>query len=142
VSKILVSSGNITRARFVKVYASANNQCAQAGDNERTLGISQIGGREAPIPSVTQDPPYAAIAGENVKVHTMNSEREDVVLEIGSGGCTAGDQLKSDTNGKGVVSASTGTTVQWIGAIALETASAGELCKVALVNYAYRPALV
>ena len=135
----MVASGNITRARFVKIYTSANNQCAQAGANEKAIGIAQIGGREAPIPSVTQDPPYAAIAGENVKVHTMNSEREDVVLEIGSGGCTAGDELKSDNNGCGVAIASGTTTGQRVCAIALETASAGELCKVLPVQYLVYP---
>ena len=138
-AKIMQAAGNITRASFVKVYTSANNQVVAAGANDRTIGIAQIGGRTAPLPSETQDPAYAAQANENLLVHTLDNQRDDVVLQIGSGGCTAGDELKSDASGYGVVAATGTVTRQNIGAIALETASAGELCKVMIVNYCSYP---
>lgn len=137
------AGGTIRRSRFVKQSTTENNTCLEADANEQTIGISQIGGREAPIPSVTADPPEAAQDGDLVNIHCNEGLRDDVVLEIGSGGITAGAQIKSDADGKGVAAATTGTTVQWVGAIALEAASAGELCKVLVVSpaYPYRPAL-
>lgn len=140
-SRIMRANGTIRRARFCKIDASDNNSVLEADANERTIGISQIGGRETPLPSVNADPAEAANSGDNVMVHGINSGRQDISLEIGSGGCTAGDLLKSDADGKGIKSATTGTTVQWIGAIALETASDGELAKVEPVMFAFRPAL-
>lgn len=140
-SKIMQANGTIRRARFVKIDTSDNNSVLEADANERTIGISQIGGREAPLPSVSADPPQAAQAADTVLVHTDNSKREDVVLEAGSGGWTAGDELISDADGKGVSAATTGTTIQNVGAIALETVSEGELGKVQLAQYRIRPAL-
>lgn len=137
-AKLMRAGGTIRRARFVNIKTTANNTVEEADANDRTIGISQEGGREAPLPSVTDDPPNAAISGEQLRVHLPG---EPALLEIGSGGCTAGDELKSDADGKGVVRASTGTTIQNVGAIALETAVEGELAKVFVVYAHVRPAL-
>lgn len=137
--KAYVANGTIRRARFVKVDPSDNNSVLEADANERVIGISQLAGRTAPIPSVTADPPEAAQSGEFLTVH--NQGESGVLLELGTGGATAGGLLKSDADGKGVAIATTGTTIQQIGARALETASAGELCKVEIVIFSERPAL-
>lgn len=140
-SKVMKAGGTIRRARFVKISTTENNRCLEADANERVIGISQIGGREAPLPSVTADPPEAAQDDDHVRIHTSNTEREDIVLEIGSGGITAGALIKSDADGKGVAAATSGTTLQWVGAVALEAASDGELCKVELLIFPHYPAL-
>lgn len=140
-AKVMRANGTIRVARFVKVDPADNNSVLEADANEGIIGISQIGGREAPLPVVTTDPPQAAQSGDNVLIHTLNTAREDVVLRIGSGGCTAGGRLKSDADGNGVAVATTGTTIQNVGAIALETASEGDYCKVQICRYEFRPAL-
>lgn len=138
-AKVMSAGGTIRRARFVNLKTTANHTVEEADANDRTIGIAQEGGREPALPSVTADPPEAAQSGDQLRVYVPG---DTCLLEIGSGGCTAGDDLKSDTDGKGVARATTGTTVQNVGAIALETASEGELAKV-LVTYTYvRPALV
>lgn len=139
-AKVMRAGGTIRVARFVKSSTSANNTVLEADANEPVVGISQIGGREAPIPAATTDPVVAAIAGENVHVHVLGGDH-DVVLRIGSGGVTAGARIKSDADGNGVLVATTGTTIQHVGALALETASEGELCKVLPWRYEFRPAL-
>lgn len=133
------AGGTIRRARFVKLDTSNNNTVLEADANDRTIGISQEYGREAAIPSVTADPPEAAQDDDDLLVHLPG---DWALLEIGSGGCTAGGRLKSDADGKGVAILGTGTTIQQIGAVALETASEGELAKVLVVYTSERPALV
>src|SRR5689334_6600891 len=88
------ANGNITRARFVKMDrtapasgGSSGNNVVQCGLGGETVGISQVAGHKQPTPDVTDDPPLAAIAGENVGVHVVGAYCQ---LEIGSGGCTAG----------------------------------------------------
>lgn len=137
-AKLMRAGGTIRRARFVNILTSANNTVEEADANDRTIGISQVGGREAPIPSVSASPPEAAQSGDQLQIFLPG---EPALLEIGSGGCTAGDELISDTNGCGVIRATTGTTIQNVGAIALETAVAGELAKVFVVYAHVRPAL-
>lgn len=140
-ARVMRANGTIRVARFVKIDPSDNNSVLEADANEGIIGISQIGGRTAPLPVVTTDPPEAAQSGENVHIHTLNTQREDIVLRIGSGGCTAGGRLKSDADGNGVAVATTGTTIQHVGAIAEETASEGDYAKVTLCRYEFRPAL-
>lgn len=122
-----VAGGTIVRARFVKVSTAANNKVLQAGANESVYGISQVGGRTAPTPDVTTDPAQAAIADEHLNVH---EDGEECLLEIGTGGVTAGDLIEADANGKGVTAATTAATVRNVGAKALETAAAGTLSRV------------
>lgn len=124
--KTMRANGTIVRARFSKIDPADNNSVLQCGTNEKAFGVSQIGGRTSPIPDVTTDPPQAAQAGENVQIFTAGQE---CLLQAGSGGWTAGDYLKSDTDGKGVNAPTDGSvsTQQRIGAIALETVSEDEL---------------
>lgn len=121
------ANGTIRVARFVKIDSSDNNSVLEADAGERVIGISQIGGREAPIPAVTADPPEAAQATDSVLVHP---DGDLCLLYLGTGGCTAGDLLKSDADGAGVALAEGAGTAEEVGAVALETASAGEYAKV------------
>jgi len=126
-AKAFRATGSITVSSFVKIDTTANNSVAQCGAGDPVFGVSQVGGRTAPIPSETADPPLAAAAGEDLQVF-LNTHY--TILRIGAGGCTAGDHLKSDAAGDGIaVSAGAGTSEN-VGAIALQTASAGELCPV------------
>ena len=56
-------------------------------------------------------------------------------LMIGSGGCKAGDRLKSDTNGNGVVVATGGSTIQNVGGYATQDANSGDVILVQIENY-------
>jgi len=135
---LMQANGTIRRARFVKMDAADSHGVLEADANEKTVGISHVGTSDAaPIPSVTADPSQVT-AGKSVHVHMLG---ETCQLEAGAGGFAAGDDLKSDADGKGVVAASTGTTVQRIGAHALSAAAAGELGLVVIVYAAVRPAL-
>lgn len=122
-----VANGTIRVARFVKIDSSDNNSVLEADANERVIGISQIGGRTAPTPDVTTDPPEAAQAGEHLNVHFVG---EECLLRIGSGGCAAGALLKSDADGQGVAIAESAGNKQEAGAMALETASENEYARV------------
>lgn len=137
-SRAFLAGGTIRVCRFVKLDTTANHTLLEADANERVHGISQDGSRVAPTPSVTADPPEAAQDGEQLQIH---EEGEQCLLLIGTGGCTANDRLKSDADGKGVAIATTGTTIQHYGAVALETASAGEYAKVRVQIGSERPAL-
>lgn len=124
-SKAMYANGTILVSRFVKIDTTRNNAvlaCALAGV---AYGIAQEGGRVAPIPSVTTSPVEAAQAGENVKVYV---EGDECLLAIGSGGVTAGGYIRSDANGAGIALAGTGQ--ESYGAVALESAASGELCRV------------
>jgi hypothetical protein len=131
-AKAMYANGTIRVSRFVKVDTTRNNAVVEGTANAAIRGISQEGGRVAPIPSVTTDPVQAAIAGENINVYTSG---EDCLLRIGSGGCTAGDYLESDADGDGVTVAATAASVRNVGAQALETAVEGELCKVEVLIF-------
>jgi hypothetical protein len=115
-----LAGGNIYPARFV-TYSGANT-VTQAGAGNKVFGISQVGTNTAPVPEVTSQ--YAAQSGQQLEVFGDNDETS---LELG-GTVSAGDELKSDSNGKGVVLAGSGA--ENIGAVALEAGTSGQLIKV------------
>jgi hypothetical protein len=131
------ASGNIIRSRFVVMDpnnpgtgAASGNNVIQATANQPIVGVSDIAGGTPPLPSVTQSPPYAAQAGQNVRVFPQGSR---CLLEIGSGGCVAGDELKSDGNGAGVATGLTGKGR--VGAVAITGGNQGELVEVQVTRY-------
>jgi len=133
----LQANGNIRPSRFLQVDATASMHCIEGTANCDVIGISQPGSREAPIPSVTTV--YAAQAGENIQILGQG----DITHIEAGGAITAGNRLRSDAQGRGVAIATTGTTIQKIGAMALEdAAAAGELIRVQVQIYSERPALV
>lgn len=134
-SPSFTAEGDIRPSRFVKIGA-ADFACLEADANNETLGIAHEGTEEAPIPSVSTN--LAASSGGQLRVY---GEGEECLLELGSGGATLGGKLKSDADGKGVDIATTGTTIQYYGAVALEAGSAGDLIRVIVQRGSVRPAL-
>ena len=132
----LVATGNIRPCRFVKMDTGEDNSGAEADANEVTLGISEEGTEAAPIPSQTTQ--YHASDGTPIGLYSAG---DICLLKAGSGGWTRGDRLKSDADGQGVTIASSGTTVQNIGAIGLESAAEGAFGRVQVRHESYRPAL-
>lgn len=134
----LVAGGNIYPCRFVKLSTSYDMTALQAGDNEDAIGVSQEGTNYPPLSDITVSG-YAASSGQNMRMFGLG----DVCLVEAGDVIVRGAKLKSDTNGKAVTIASTGTTVQKVCAIALQSAAAaGEkiLCQVRFE--CFRPALV
>lgn len=127
-----IAGGNISPSRFVSVDANGDNTVVQAGLNDQILGISQKGTRQVPIPSASS---YAAIDGDSLLVHIDGAD--DVLLEYGAT-VTRGQRLKSDANGKGIPVATSGEA-QKVGAIALQSGSAGDVRPV-LVKTQIQPA--
>lgn len=133
-----MAGGIIRPCRFVKIQTDGVREVLEADANERVIGISQEGSRKAP--GTAADDGYAAIDGDQVTVYSHDGQ--ECNLMIGSGGITAGALIKSDADGQGVAAATTGTTAQNVGAIALESASAGEFCRVRIfLQYSIYPAL-
>lgn len=118
-----IAAGDIYPARFVK-QSGQPFEVAQAGANDALFGISQLGTNTPPIPGVTSD--KAAVAGGSLRVHKPGER----CFVTAGGTITAGDRLKSDADGKGVAIATSGTTPQRYGAIALQNAASGEFCEV------------
>lgn len=125
-SAIFSADGTIYPARFVRASTTANNSVAQCVAGERPIGISQYGSRITPLPVVAVN--EAAEDGEELQVFNANSSRQDIMLEAGTGGWTRGQLLRPDVNGKGITGGSGP-----VGAIALESVSAGEKGQVLLV---------
>lgn len=129
------AGGSIAPSIFVKVSTAADFKVLAAGANDAVIGISSAAAHDAPIPSAATT---AAVSGQSVEVHPIGSV---ALLLAGTGGWTRGGELIADTDGTGIARATTGTTIQNVGAIALESASAGEYGRVLIVRYPLRPAL-
>lgn len=91
------ASGNISPRRFVKIsgdYTVAQSVASSA--TEVAIGVSSPGTREAPIPGGSA---FAAIAGDPLRVFQLAEVTElEVAVAV-----TAGQRLKSDANGRGVL---------------------------------------
>lgn len=137
-SESRVSNGNIAPSRFVMFDATSpvGGRVIQSDDGTiagispaggKIFGISQTGTRNAPYPAL--DDGFAAIAGENLLVYTFSDK--EAWLQIGTGGCNAGDYLKSAADGTGIVTTTTGDNV---GARAKQSGLAGDLVPVDLLS--------
>lgn len=123
------ASGNILPSYFVMCDPGVGENWkvlqAASGSIDYTnapIGISQEGTRNAPIPGASA---YAAVDEDPIQVY---GQGDVCLLTIGVGGCTAGNLLKSDATGKGIVLAA--SALQYYGARALETCIADDLCRV------------
>lgn len=131
-----IAGGTIAPCRFVKPSTSADNTVLAAGANERTIGISQIGTHDTP--GLTGAGTQAASATNPIEVGNIGDIR---MLELG-GTVTAGDLIKSGAAGVGITSATSGATMQWVGAQALASGVSGEFIPViVLPPTPYYPAL-
>jgi hypothetical protein len=119
----MIAGGDIRPCRFVKVSTAANHTLLEADAGELPIGIAGQAAKEAP-----QDGSDTKAAEANDHVEWFGIG-EVALLELGSGGCTAGAVLKSDADGKGVA-ASAGDK---FGAISAEAGSAGELVEVQII---------
>jgi hypothetical protein len=133
---LLEAGGDIGVSVFVKLSTSAGHTALAAGANEQVIGISQVGPKEPP--GLSGASALAAAAGDQLQIFGLG---DICLLKAGSGGWTAGDNLKAGTAGVGVVAASTGTTVQNIGAVALTDAAGDEYGLVQIIIMKTRPAL-
>lgn len=106
-----------TKNFYAKVGASASIDYTNG-----ILGISQEGTGFAPITGANTN---AATDGTPIDIYGPG---DVCLLSIGSGGCTAGNLLKADATGQGVVL--TATTLQHYGAKALQTCVQNDLCRV------------
>lgn len=120
----LVAGGDINTCRFVNLSTSADNTVLEADANEEVLAISTDAAKDAPLDGAST---LAAAAGDDIHLNLPGSVCK---LLIGSGGVTRGAWIKSDADGKGVLAATSGTTAQFYGALALESASEGEYATV------------
>lgn len=124
--QVMTANGTILVASIVMIDSSRNNAVIACTSNAKAFGVAAIGSREAPIPSVSADPPEAAEAGEMVEVFTAGR----TCLCRAGGQITAGADIKSGgATGAGVVCAeTTGLKENSVG-VALESASSGEYFK-------------
>lgn len=123
------ASGNIYPCRFVGGVNGTDYKVLQATATIAPIGVSQRGTQEAP--GTAADSGYAATDGKQLRVFGAG---EAALLEIGSGGCNAFDWLAPDANGKGVAASLNSSSVQYIGAYSLRTASSGDKVPVVVVT--------
>lgn len=125
-----VANGNISPSTFVKIDATQAmpNVIQAAANTDILIGIAKESTDQPQTPqySATQ---YAAVQGENCRVYQVG---QVCMLNIGSGGCTAGDMLTSDASGNGITTAP--GAGKRVGAIALMTASALTLARVRVTD--------
>lgn len=117
-----IAVGAISAFAFVErdVAIGTDNQVKNATANGRTIGIG---------------PNYATATGAAVDYAYSGLEW----LQIGSGGCTIGDRLKSDATGFGVTVQNGGTVPQNVGALATKTANSGDRILCQIENYTEQP---
>lgn len=134
----LMANGNIRPSRFVKLDTSADKKVVEGTANAQIIGVSMEGTNYPPLNDLSITA-YAAEAGQYMQ---MYGDGDVCLLEAGDA-ITMGDRLKSDSAGRGVAIATSGTTIQQIGAVALQTAAAaGELILVQVATLrSERPAL-
>jgi hypothetical protein len=127
-----VAGGNINVSTFVKVSTAADNTVLACGSNDPVIGVSTDAAKAAPISGASST--LAAASGDPIMINPLGSV---CILTIGSGGCTRGDELISDSSGNGVTRGS--SSLQNVGAIALESAAASELCRVMVWRMPWTP---
>jgi hypothetical protein len=117
----LIASGTVQPARFVTL--SGDNQVAQSVAGDFPFGISGPGQKFAPIDfgNGYTPPTEGADSGDPLIVYTLG---EKCLVQLGAGGCSAGNALKPDGTGQAIAAGN--TTNDAYGAIALEGGSAGD----------------
>lgn len=121
-----LASGNINPSVFVKLDTTKNFHVAQcAAATDRIVGVAQDGTYLAP--GIAGSDGFAAHDGQEL---TVFGEGEQCLIKVGASAVTEGDYLTSDTNGDAkTVAFTSGAGNIWHGAVALESANAGELVR-------------
>ncbi|HOA51552.1 MAG TPA: DUF2190 family protein [Sedimentisphaerales bacterium] len=131
----LIAGGDILPCRFVRV--TGDHQVQQGGDNTPVIGVAGPSAKYPPLSNLVTSN-YHARTGDPV---FFFGDGEECLIEAGAA-FSAGTRLKSDSNGRAVAIATSGTTIQHIGAIAKEAATAaGQLVRCIVKIYSERPAL-
>ena len=119
------AGADVYACRFVKLSTSDVGAVIQgAAAADVCVGVSAQENFYPPsTPGATAD--LHAPSGYSCRFFPIGNE---AVLELGTGGCTVGDTLCSDANGKGVVSSATAGKTFY--AQALETGVAGDRVRV------------
>ena len=127
--KVLTAAGTIPTSVFVTMDSvGEDNAVIKATANTFPYGISGQGGKYAPLPSVTTDPPTHAEDGDQCQIHMPSSgdpQDATVMLRIGDT-VTRGQRLMPNADGEGIPV----TTGKYYGAIADESGVDGEMIRV------------
>lgn len=131
------AADNILPSRFVELNNGGSNYAGPCGTNGQIIGVAQEGTRSFPQEGVSDV--AAANDGETFQCYSVG---EVCLVEAGAA-IGVGDLLKSDGNSRAVPIATTGTTIQNYGAVALEQATAsGQKIRCLVVPFGkVRPAL-
>lgn len=132
------AGADITIARFVKASLGNNNTFIQGTDNARTCGIatnSPVGNGIYPASTTLAAQPAQGF----VEFLYYPTGAANVLLEIAEG-ISAGAQITSDADGKGVNLNPAASGESWVGAIAQQTGAAGAKIPVQVVSYPFTPA--
>jgi hypothetical protein len=117
-----IASGTIQPNVFVSLDTANAGQVLQATAGGIIWGVSA---RWSDAPTIYGGtPPPCAVAGEEIGVYVDDTNAQ---LLIGTGGCNVGDKLKSDANGAGITTTTSGDQY---GAFARQTCLAGDICQV------------
>ncbi|QDP54670.1 MAG: hypothetical protein Tp1124DCM412911_6 [Prokaryotic dsDNA virus sp.] len=125
----LAAGGTIRPYRFVKCSTAADNTGLEADDNERAIGV-------ASGDTKSHDSANHAEDGDQISLQTGA-----VVLVEAGGSITRGKQCTSDADGKATAATESGTTVQEIAGICLESAASGTIFRMLWQPSQWRPAL-
>lgn len=127
-AKVLTAAGTIPTSVFVTMDSVGEDFAViKATANTFPYGISGQGGKQAPLPVVTTDPPTHAEDGDQCLVHMPGFDPQDstVMLRIGAS-VTRGQRLMPNADGEGIPA----TTGKYYGAIADQSGSDGEIIRV------------
>ena len=124
-AKVLTAAGEVPTSVFVTMDGVGQDfAVVKAGADAFPYGISGQGGKFAPLPSVTADPPVHAEAGDPCKIHMPGFDPQDstVMLRIGAS-VTRGQRLMPNSSGYGIPA----TTGKYYGAIADQSGASGDV---------------
>lgn len=130
----LIAGGDIRPFRFVKMDGTDAHEGKEADANERVIGICGGSTNQPPLSDLVLTALHA-IEGQQIRLY---GEGDQTILELGDT-VTPFQRLKSDADGKGVPIATSGTTIQHFGAVALEGGSAGDRIEVQVQIGSERP---
>lgn len=92
----LYAGGDINPCRFCTMSTARDRTLVESNAGDMPFAVSGEGAQDTPIDGAS---PLAAQDGDIFEHHIMGMTCK---LELGSGGCTAGQLLKPDADGKGV----------------------------------------
>lgn len=132
-----IAGGDLRPFRFCKL--TDQFEVSEADANDPIRGVCGGQTNKAPLSDFSITPLHAEEGG----LVQLYEEGEETYLELGDTVTVATEaRLKSDADGRGVPVATSGTTLQNYGAIALQDGVAGDIIRVRVTpNGTYRPAI-